>query len=206
MVVDRRFQLRPIGSVTEYVARCELLEGVPATGTVVRLGRGEVTLERLSAVGAAPFSTGSSTHSTTGAVASGDNGDEADWEQVIIHLAERPDGSSQPAWVVISAHDETGDDLRRGWDDPDMTSIGDHPVVYAGLGSHSGTYLVGEYPTTFEAPAFRGLLRRFRAISQVLLPWTRDQEQGEVGIPYVDHSRGDGSSIGPDQHRKRDQR
>jgi hypothetical protein len=36
----------------------------------------------------------------------------------------------------------------------------------------------------------------------VLLPWTRDQEQAGVGIPYVDYSRGDGLSIGPGQDRE----
>jgi hypothetical protein len=103
---------------------------------------------------------------------------------------------------VFSAHDETGDDLRRRWDDPDLTLIGDHPVVHAGLGSHSGAYLAGEYLTTFEAPAFQGLIRAFRRISRTLLPWTRDQEHAGVGIPYVDYARGDGLAIGPGQDRE----
>ncbi|MGI9645725.1 MAG: hypothetical protein ACR2O6_10500 [Ilumatobacteraceae bacterium] len=132
----------------------------------------------------------------------GVNDHEADWEQVVVYLAEQPDGSARPTWVVFSAHDETGDDLRRRWDDPDMTLVGDHPVVNAGLGSHSGAYLAGEYLTTFEAPAFHGLIRFFRSISRLLLPWTRDQEQSGVGIPYVDYSRGDGLSIGPGQDRE----
>jgi hypothetical protein len=132
----------------------------------------------------------------------GVNDHEADWEQVIVYLAEQPDGTTPPAWVVFSAHDETGDDLRRRWDDPDLTLVGDHPVVHAGLGSHSGAYLAGEYLTTFEAPAFHGLIRFFRTISRVFLPWTRGEEQAGVGIPYVDYSRGDGLSIGPGQDRE----
>lgn len=80
----------------------------------------------------------------------GVNDHEADWEQVVVYLAEQPDGSLRRAWVVFSAHDEVGDDLRRRWDDPDLTREGDHPVVYAGLGSHSGAYLPGEYLTTFD--------------------------------------------------------
>ena len=286
-------------SVEDYAARCELLEHVPGTEPMVRLGPGDVTLERLSVAGEAhpgpgqylrfvaePFTRaeqlrwrrrgdrprfrtegrlarvgvlsrivdallrlslffrGSVAKGTEAAAetqyrefmrterhpyygrvvrsggyialqywyfyafndwrsrAYGVNDHEADWEQVIVYLAEQPDGSVQPAWVVFSAHDETGDDLRRRWDDPDMTLVGDHPVVHAGLGSHSGAYLAGEYLTTFEAPAFHGLIRVFRAISRVLLPWTRDQEQGGVGIPYVDYSRGDGLSIGPGQDRE----
>ena len=50
----------------------------------------------------------------------GVNDHEADWEQVVVYLAEQADGSLRPAWVVFSAHDETGDDLRRRWDDPDL--------------------------------------------------------------------------------------
>ncbi len=129
----------------------------------------------------------------------GVNDHEADWEQVTIYLAEQPDGAPQPAWVVFSAHDEVGDDLRRRWDDPDLTLVGEHPVVHPGLGSHSGAYLAGEYLTTFEGRAFHRLIRLFRAINRALLPWTRDRAQAGVGIPYIDYSRGDGVSIGPGQ-------
>jgi hypothetical protein len=131
----------------------------------------------------------------------GVNDHEADWEQVVVYLAEQPDGSTRPAWVVFSAHDETGDDLRRRWDDPDLALVGDHPVVHAGLGSHSGAYLPGEYLTTLEAPAFGGLIRFFRRISRIFLPWTRDQQNEGLGIPYVDYSRGDGLSIGAGEER-----
>ena len=116
----------------------------------------------------------------------GVNDHEADWEQVVVYLAEQLDGSLQPAWVVFSAHDEVGDDLRRRWDDPDLTLVGDHPVVFAGIGSHSGAYLAGEYLTSLDPPAFRGVVRWFRRVTRVLLPWTRGTEPAGVGIPYVD--------------------
>lgn len=132
----------------------------------------------------------------------GVNDHEADWEQVTIYLAEQSDGPPQPAWVVFSAHDEVGDDLRRRWDDPDLTLVGDHPVVHPGLGSHSGAYLAGEYLTTFEGRAFHRLIKLFRAINRALLPWTRGRPQAGVGIPYIDYSRGDGVSIGPGQQRE----
>jgi hypothetical protein len=46
---------------------------------------------------------------------SGFNEHEADWEQVTIYLdaTQSSDGLPEPRWVVFSAHDETGDDLRR---------------------------------------------------------------------------------------------
>ena len=131
----------------------------------------------------------------------GVNDHEADWEQVVVYLAEQTDGTATPAWVVFSAHDEVGDDLRRRWDDPDLTLVDEHPVVFAGIGSHSGAYLAGEYLTTFDPPAFDRLLRVFRSVTRAFLPWTRDSSSAGIGVPYVDYARGDGTSIGPGQGR-----
>ncbi|MBI4935074.1 MAG: hypothetical protein HY828_14420 [Actinobacteria bacterium] len=131
----------------------------------------------------------------------GVNDHEADWEQVVVYLAEQTDGPPVPSWVVFSAHDETGEDLRRRWDDPDLTLVGDHPVVFAGLGSHSGAYVQGEYLTSFDPPAFKGFIRRSRKITRWLLPWSRDNAQAGVGIPYIDYARGDGVAVGPGQDR-----
>jgi hypothetical protein len=128
----------------------------------------------------------------------GVNDHEADWEQVTVYLA---GDELQPSWVVFSAHDEVGDDLRRRWDDPDLTLVGEHPVVHPGLGSHSGAYLAGEYLTTYEGEAFQRLLRVFRGLSRAFLPWTRDRVHAGVGIPYIDYSRGDGVGIGPGEER-----
>ena len=50
---------------------------------------------------------------------SGVNDHEADWEAVIVYLAETRDGL-RPAWVAVSSHEGAGDDLRRRWDDPDL--------------------------------------------------------------------------------------
>ncbi|HUO39406.1 MAG TPA: hypothetical protein VMU34_16890, partial [Mycobacterium sp.] len=105
----------------------------------------------------------------------GVNDHEADWEQVTVFLvpldedagrANRPDGSDvlRVGWVASSSHDETGDDLRRRCDDPDITWVDQtHPVVYAGAGSHSGAYLPGEYLVRVEPPA---LQRFFAAVSR----------------------------------------
>jgi hypothetical protein len=130
----------------------------------------------------------------------GVNEHEADWEQVTIFLDGSgdldEDGLPEPRWVVFSAHDETGDDLRRRWDDPDLTvQDGRHPVVFAGAGSHSGAYAAGDYLITFPAPALGGLIRILRFLGWLIAPWTRRDEG--FGLPYVDYARGDGRVIGP---------
>jgi hypothetical protein len=132
----------------------------------------------------------------------GVNEHESDWEQVTIYLdgTGELDGAGLPAprWVVFSAHDETGDDLRRRWDDPDLTLVDDrHPVVFAGAGSHSGAYLPGDYLISVEPPTLGGFIRFGRWLARVFTPWSTGA-QG-VGIPYIDYARGDGRSIGPGQ-------
>ncbi|MBM2620792.1 hypothetical protein JIG36_35360 [Actinoplanes sp. LDG1-06] len=133
----------------------------------------------------------------------GVNEHEADWEQVTIYL----DGTGEtgpgelppPRWVVFSAHDEIGDDLRRRWDDPDLTLVdGRHPVVYVGAGSHSGAYLPGDYLITVRPPSLRGVVGALRWSARLFAPWAAESRQG-VGIPYVDYARGDGRAVGPGQ-------
>ena len=136
---------------------------------------------------------------------SGVNEHEADWEQVTIYLdpSRSTDGLPEPRWVVYSAHDETGDDLRRRWDDPDLELVdGRHPVVYAGAGSHSGAYLPGDYLITVEPPRLRGVVPAFRRLAKVVTPWSRAAQGEGLGIPYVDYARGDGEAIGPGGDRE----
>ncbi|WP_433832517.1 hypothetical protein ACQP2E_16340 [Actinoplanes sp. CA-015351] len=133
----------------------------------------------------------------------GVNEHEADWEQVTVYLdaSAEPDqdGLPKPSWVVFSAHEETGDDLRRRWDDPDLTVVdGRHPVVFVGAGSHSGAYLPGDYLITVRPPRLRGLVDALRWSARLLAPWSAE-DQRTVGIPYVDYARGDGRAIGPGQ-------
>ena len=144
----------------------------------------------------------------------GVNDHEADWEQVTVFLvprddaqrtAKRPDGSDvlRVGWVAFSSHDETGDDLRRRCDDPDITWVDHtHPVVYAGAGSHSGAYLPGEYLVRVEPPALQRFLAAVNRVRGVLFPWTSDRPAPGVGIPYVDYKRGDGVQIGPGTPRE----
>ena len=131
---------------------------------------------------------------------SGVNEHEADWEQVTIYLdgTRTTDGLPEPRWVVFSAHDETGDDLRRRWDDPDLRLVeGRHPVLYAGAGSHSGAYLPGDYLITVEPPRLGGVVPAVRRLAKVVTPWSRAAQGEGLGIPYVDYARGDGEEIGP---------
>lgn len=131
--------------------------------------------------------------------AHGVNDHEGDWEQVTLFLVD--DDVLAPAWVAFSSHDAHGADLRRRWDDPDLTVVDGHPVVHAGLGSHAGAFLAGEYLTSVRGTRLRRLSRFGTGITRVLLPWTRGKEADGLGIPYVDYKRGDGTSIGAGQSR-----
>lgn len=141
---------------------------------------------------------------------SGVNEHEGDWEQVTVYLdgteagaADTVDGLPQPRWVVFSAHDETGDDLRRRWDDPDLHKQNErHPVVFVGAGSHSGAYLPGDYLITVVPPSWGGVLPFIRRVAGVLTPWARAAQGSGFGIPYIDYARGDGDTIGPGHERE----
>ncbi|MEY9909238.1 hypothetical protein ABIA35_005473 [Catenulispora sp. MAP12-49] len=144
----------------------------------------------------------------------GVNDHEADWEMVTVYLAEDQDASTEgpstvspsstvsPRWVAFSSHDYTGDDLRRRWDDPDLTvAEGTHPVVFAGAGSHSGAFLAGDYLVTVN-PRFLGTLARWwKRAAEVILRRARSQDHG-FGIPFIDYARGDGTRVGPGQDRE----
>ena len=127
----------------------------------------------------------------------GVNDHEGDWEQVTMFLV-ATDGDLRPEWIAFSAHDEHGADLRRRWDDPDLTFVDGHPVVFAGLGSHAGAVLPGEYLITVRTHRLGRLTAVLRRISRFLQPWSYDDEtRAGVGIPYVEYNRGDGVAIGP---------
>ncbi|MCW0211819.1 MAG: hypothetical protein OJJ54_00505 [Pseudonocardia sp.] len=136
----------------------------------------------------------------------GVNDHEADWEMVSVYLAPGPaqgdgDGDEHPAWVAFSSHDHTGDDLRRRWDDPDLQREGDHPVVFAGAGSHSGAFIAGDYVVSVELPALRRIIDLLERGRRRLAPWAPEPGTGGFGIPYVDYARGDGHVVGPGHPR-----
>jgi hypothetical protein len=136
----------------------------------------------------------------------GANDHEADWEQCFVFLEERPDGSPEPIWFARAAHDEVGADLRRRWDDPLLRREGDHPIIFAGAGSHAAYIEPGEY---LQAVPLR-LPRRMRGAATALRTfWTTTLGQGRddpdasassvAAVPFVDYARGDGLAIGPGQ-------
>ncbi len=131
---------------------------------------------------------------------SGVNDHEADWELVIVYLAEQEAAPPRPAWVACSSHDHHGDDLRRRWDDPDLRREGDHLIVFAGAGSHSGAFAPGDYVISVDPPQLRKLIAIARRLQRLLAPW-RDETRPAAGfgIPFVDYARGDGQAIGPGQ-------
>lgn len=137
----------------------------------------------------------------------GANDHEADWEHISLYLAEdEATGEITPAWVAYAAHDYQGDDLRRRWDDPELETVGEHPVVYVGAGSHASYYSSGEYLTEIALPFLAPLVR---LVDWLQIFWGQKlrqyQPEGPIQtfnifrIPFVDYARGDGLSIGPGQ-------
>lgn len=143
----------------------------------------------------------------------GANDHEADWETVSIYLSEWPDGKITPEWAAYAAHDQSGADLRRRWDDPELEKVGEHPVVYAGAGSHASYFAPGEYLTELELPFLSPLIRLAQKQHELWHGRLRQYEGPDVPpgqgaaasifrIPFVDYARGDGLPIGPDQIKK----
>ena len=142
----------------------------------------------------------------------GANDHEADWEKIFVFLSESESGEVRPEWVAYAAHEETGDDLRRRWDDPELEKVGEHPVAYVCAGSHATRYSRGEYLTELAFPlprAFAAVRRVARRFWYVTLRQYADEDYREkpyeqFTIPFVDYGRGDGLSVGPGQDKEWD--
>ncbi|WP_047865792.1 hypothetical protein [Rubrobacter aplysinae] len=131
----------------------------------------------------------------------GANDHEADWEKVFVYLSRTESGGVVPEWAAYSAHNETGDDLRRRWDDPELETVDDHPVVYVCSGSHASRYVRGEYLTELEIRPPKPLARLRDAAEKVwndaLRQYTDRDPLKRFSIPFVDYARGDGLTVGP---------
>jgi hypothetical protein len=142
----------------------------------------------------------------------GANDHEADWEKIFIYLSEW-EGEIIPEWVAYAAHNYTGDNLRRRWDDPEVEKVGEHPVIYVGAGSHASYYAPGEYLTELTLPLPSPLARVTGAIRTFwktrLGQYVGDGEEGGgsgyFSIPFVDYARGDGLSVGEEGDRSWDE-
>jgi hypothetical protein len=136
----------------------------------------------------------------------GANDHEADLEQAFVVLEDTPDGP-RPVWFGCAAHDYSGDDLRRRWDDPFIRLEGDHPVIHAGAGSHAAYFEQGEYITTVPLPAMRGINGLLEGTRHLWRDTLRQGDPGDLAarvsaalsIPFIDYARGDGFAIGPGQ-------
>src|SRR5215210_4972765 len=132
----------------------------------------------------------------------GANDHEADWEKIFVYLSESEDGEVGPEWVGYAAHNYTGDNLRRRWDDPEVEKVGEHPVIYVGAGSHASYYAPGEYLTQLTLPLPTPLARVTEAVRSFwkmrLGQYVEDVggDGGYFTIPFVDYARGDGLSVG----------
>jgi hypothetical protein len=126
----------------------------------------------------------------------GINDHEADWEMATIYLADRSGGRPEPVWAAFSSHDYHGDDLRRRWDDPDIMREGDHVVLFAGAGSHSGVFVPGDYVVRVDPPQLRAALRLLRRVQRFPRRRRSSKHEAGFGIPFVDYARGDGVTIG----------
>src|SRR5215210_5698674 len=132
----------------------------------------------------------------------GANDHEADWEKIFIYLSESEGGEVNPEWVGYAAHNYTGDNLRRRWDDPEVEKVGEHPVIYVGAGSHASYYAPGEYLTELTLPLPSPLARMTEAVRTFwktrLGQYVREEDGGSgyFSIPFVDYARGDGLSVG----------
>ncbi len=139
----------------------------------------------------------------------GANDHESDWEMIYIYLYQ-DEGELHPEWVAYAAHDFSGDDLRRHWDDDEVEKVGEHPVIYAGAGSHASYFQKGEYLAELEIPLVTPLIRLADQLQKgwdwAARPYREDEDERAkwsdfsiFRVPFVDYARGDGLVIGPGQ-------
>lgn len=137
----------------------------------------------------------------------GANDHEADLEQAFVVLEDPADPAAEPTprWFGCAAHDYTGDDLRRRWDDPTLTFQEGHPVIFAGAGSHASYFEGGEYVTPVPMPAARPIHRALEGLRRLWRDVLRQDDPGDLAaaveaalsIPFIDYARGDGIVVGP---------
>lgn len=129
---------------------------------------------------------------------SGVNDHESDWEMATVYVYKDKKGNYIPEWVAYASHDYHGNDLRRHYrDDEQVQKVGNHPVIYAGVGSHASYFQKGEYLANFPIPTPRFLQSFFTTLVSF---WNKRfhvrKERLRITIPFIDYARGDGLSVG----------
>jgi hypothetical protein len=133
----------------------------------------------------------------------GANDHEADWEQILIYVDADSDRRAVPVWAAYAQHDYHGRDLRRRWDDREQLDlVGDHPVVYAGAGSHASYFRPGEYLAAQPVRLPSLLQRGANALSRIMSGRRGSGDARMLSIAFVDFARGDGVAIGPGAERE----
>ena len=128
----------------------------------------------------------------------GANDHEADWEQVLVYLDTDGDGRAVPRWAAFAQHDYQGGNLRRRWDDrAELDLVDDHPVVYAGAGSHASYFRPGDYIAEQELRMPIAVKRAINAFTKLMSGATGTEDARVLAIAFIDYARGDGVSIGP---------
>jgi hypothetical protein len=132
----------------------------------------------------------------------GANDHEADWEQILVYLDTDAAGRAVPIWAAYAQHDYHGRDLRRRWDDRDQLDlVDDHPVVYAGAGSHASYFRPGDYLAEQPMRLPSIVSRAADLVSRVIRGKGGDDGGSVLSIAFVDFARGDGVGIGPGAER-----
>jgi hypothetical protein len=129
---------------------------------------------------------------------SGLNDHEADWEQAWVYC---DPATEQPVWAAASSHENHGEDLRRHWNDPELTVVDGHPVLHPAAGSHAMFFRPGDYVSRIDIPPLRWVL----LLQQWLRPRRRQTRtlRGQsarglgpaFGVPFIDSASGDGLEI-----------
>lgn len=120
------------------------------------------------------------------------NDHEGDWEQVFIYCDPE---TLDPVWVAASNHDYRGANLRRHWNDPELSFEEGRVVLFAAAGSHAHYFQPGDFVTRLDVPGLRWLLKLQRSLRQILRITDQAEEIGlgpAFGVPFVDVAVGDG--------------
>src|SRR5918995_306411 len=180
--------------VEPYVRACSLWVQRPGEEAVCVVPSGELSLDRLAQQ---PMDEAGAVHFLK-FTDKDDLGPDARGKRVFLRRAMDRKESRR----AYRAHNYTGDNLRRRWDDPEVEKVGEHPVIYVGAGSHASYFAPGEYLTELTLPLPSPLARTANSIRSF---WETKLGQyvgegpeggGYFSIPFVDYARGDGLTVG----------
>ncbi len=119
---------------------------------------------------------------------------QGDWQQVSVFLANVCDGYLEPTWIACES---AGSVEVRGWEDPSVSWIENHPGIFVAAGSHAGYLSAGDFITRAELEPLRPLAS-FRDRIARLWDNAGDRRPARaVAVPFVDYASGDGVRIGP---------